>query len=331
MSSNVPRVFISATSRDLGSYRKAVSEILVTLGALPVVQDHFGPDYRSVVEMLREKVGGCDAAICLVGRHYGAEPQSRSGDQPRRSYTQLEYETAVELGKRVYVFVAAEDCALDNPSDEPDELRGLQLEYVKRVVATDTLWMPFRSLSHLTDQVRVMRFDPRSLAEGVTRQLVVLMRAELLDGPGEGGRARRGDVAWVREVVRPFQSSLQEVLDRCGGRLQAETDSAYEANFETADAAVNAALALHHGLDGVDWHGPAPGLRVGIHVGQIVRFGGADESRELQVGRAMDVCRRLTGMAAAGQTLLTRGAFDIAREYVRPAPSAGESGAAELR
>ncbi len=200
MSSKVPRVFISATTRDLGSYRKAVGEILVTLGALPVVQDHFGPDYRSVVEMLREKVGGCDAAICLVGRHYGAEPQIRAAGQPRRSYTQLEYETAVELGKRVYVFVAAEDCPPDNPADEPEELRGLQLEHVKRVVATDTLWMPFRSMAHLTDQVRVMRFDQRSLAEGVSRQLVVLMRIELVDGAGDGGSRRRGDEAWVREV-----------------------------------------------------------------------------------------------------------------------------------
>ena len=125
-------------------------------------------------------------------------------------------------------------------------------------------------------------------------------------------------------MVRPFQALIQDVLNRWGGRLQSETDSEYEVNFETADAAVNAALALHQGLHGVDWHGPAPGLRVGIHVGQIVRFGGADEARELQVGRAMDVCRRLTGMAAAGQTLLTRVAFDMrGNTSGRPRPRAG--------
>ncbi len=176
-----------------------------------------------------------------------------------------------------------------------------------------------------------MRFDAASLAEGVTRQLVVLMRAELLDGDGDGdaGRARRGDESWVRDVVRPFQDRLQEVLRRWDGTLQSETAAEFEMNFATADAAVNAALALHQGLYEAGRQGPAPGLRVGIHVGQIVRFGGTDESREIQVGRAMDVCRRLTGMAAAGQTLLTRGAFDVAREYVRQAPAAdGDAGAA---
>ena len=41
-------------------------------------------------------------------------------------------------------------------ADEPEELRGLQLEHVKRIVASDRIRMPFHSLEHLTDQVRVM-------------------------------------------------------------------------------------------------------------------------------------------------------------------------------
>jgi Domain of unknown function (DUF4062) len=74
MSNKVPRIFISATSRDLGSYRKAVSEVLLTLNALPVLQDHFAPDSRTAVEMVRGKIGECDAVICLVGPGYGKEP-----------------------------------------------------------------------------------------------------------------------------------------------------------------------------------------------------------------------------------------------------------------
>ena len=99
---DVPRVFISATSRDLGSYRRAVSDVLVTLNALPVHQDHFPPDYRTVMEMLRARIASCDAVICLVGSVYGQEPLTRAADQPRRSYTQMEYEIAVELNKPVF-------------------------------------------------------------------------------------------------------------------------------------------------------------------------------------------------------------------------------------
>ncbi len=326
--SRVPRVFISATSRDLGSYRRAVAEVLLKLEVMPIVQDHFAPDYRSVVEMLRAKVGECDAVICLVGPYYGREPRDRAADQPRRSYTQLEYEMAVELRKPVFVFTAAPDCPLDSPDDEPEELRGLQLEHIRRIAAVDRIRMSFRSPAHLTDQVRVMRFDPRSL-EGVTRQLVVLMRAELIDGGDEAGGQRPDEVTWVREVVQPFQARLQELLRRRGGTLQSETACAYEVNFATADAAVSAALELHQAPPGPGG-GPAPGVRAGIHVGQIVRFGGADDDREVQVGRAMELCRKLTAMAAPGQTLLTRVAFDVARESIRPAPSEGPGGSATL-
>ena len=83
-------------------------------------------------------------------------------------------------------------------------------------------------------------------------------------------------MAWVRDVVQPFHDLLQGVIDRWGGTLRAETSSEYEVNFETADAAVNAALALHDALRRHGWQGPAPGLRVGIHIGQIVQFGGVN-------------------------------------------------------
>jgi hypothetical protein len=212
---DAPHVFISATSRDLGSFRKAVSDILLTLGAHPVIQDHFTPDYHSVVEMLREKIGRCDAVICLVGGRYGYEPLKRDADQPRRSYTQLEYEIAVELGKPVFVFVVADDCTLDAVPDEPDELRGLQLEHLKRIIAGDRIRMLFHSLGHLTDQVRVMRFDPESLAQGVTTRLAVLLFAELIGA--ETVRGRKGELAWVRDVVQPFHDLLQESLTRWGG------------------------------------------------------------------------------------------------------------------
>jgi serine/threonine protein kinase/tetratricopeptide (TPR) repeat protein len=321
----IPRVFVSATTHDLGSFRKAVGEILVKLGALPVEQDHFTHDYRSVVAMLREKIGECDAAICLIGRRYENEPFNPDADQPRRSYTQLEYDIAVELDKPLFVFVAADGCALDAAPDEPDELRRLQLEHRKRIVASDRVPMQFHSLGHLTDQVRVLRFDAESLAKGVTSRLAVLMTAELIGV--EAVRERRGELAWVRDVVQPFHELLQESLTRWSGTLRAETSSAFEVNFETADAAVNAALALHDALRWHGWKGPAPGLRVGIHVGQVVQFGGVDESRVLQASHTIDQCRQLTRLAVAGQTLLTRTAFEIAREHVRQAPYSGKDGA----
>ena len=325
--SRVPRIFVSATSADLGLCRKAVADVLLTLGALPVVQDHFGPDYRSISEMLRDRIEGCDAVIRLVGRRYGQEPRERPADRPRRSYTQLEYEIAFELGKPIFLFLAADDCTFDQSPDEPEELFGLQLEHVKRIAAADRLYFHFHSLADVTDQVRVMRFDPRSLAQGVTRQILVVMRAELLDA----SRSRQPDEAWVRKAVLPFQSLLRSTLKSQGGELRSESPGEYEVNFKTADAAVITALELQQATHGPAWNHEAPGLRVGIHVGQIVQFTGADESHELQISRGLEVCRALTRAATAGQTLLSRMALDLARESIAHAPSSdAQPGVAEL-
>jgi hypothetical protein len=271
-----PRIFVSAASRELGSFRQAVADVLLKKDALPVIQEHFPPDHRSVVAMLEDRISQCSAVICLVGRSYGHEPLKRDEEEPRRSYTQLEYEIAVELRKPVFVFVATDDCTLDPAPDEPDELLGLQLEHLKRIVASDRIRMTFHSLGHLTDQVRVMRFDAESLAQGVTTRLAVLLTAELVDA--ESFRDSRGEAAWARDVLEPYHDLLKPILIRWKGALQSDSPTDCQVNFETADAAVNAALELHHALRVRNWGSTAPGLRIGIDVGQVVRYGSADDS-----------------------------------------------------
>ena len=66
--SEITTVFVSATTRDLGTCRQAVRDVLLGLGVHPVVQDDFSPDYRAIVEILRKKISECDAVICQIGR-----------------------------------------------------------------------------------------------------------------------------------------------------------------------------------------------------------------------------------------------------------------------
>ena len=143
--------------------------------------------------MLQDQSARATRSSAWSGAVTVMSPSSGMRDQPRRSYTQLEYEIAVELCKPVFVFVATEDCTLDATVYESDELHGLQLEHLKRIIAGDRIRMTFHSVGHLTDQVRVMRFDPESLA-GVTTRLAVLLSAELVDT--ESLRDRRGKAAW---------------------------------------------------------------------------------------------------------------------------------------
>ena len=74
----------------------------------------------------------------------------------------------------------------------------------------------------------------------------------------------------------------------------------YELNFETADAAVNAALDFHHALRLTTGRARPPACGWASTSGQVVRFGGSTTSRMFQVGQAMSVCRQSGRLARGG-------------------------------
>ena len=152
------RIFISAVSGEFRNFRRAVSDILLSKGIFPVVQEGFPTDYRAVRAMLEDHIRGCDAVICIVGFAYGSEPQSRPDGAPRRSYTQLEYDIAREMGKPVYVFLsdeAARPC--DSVPEEDEETRRLQLDHRAAVGGGDDVWHAFASVEDLAKKVAQIR------------------------------------------------------------------------------------------------------------------------------------------------------------------------------
>lgn len=131
----VPRIFVSSTSRDLGSYRELVCAELRKGECFPIVQEDFSSDPRKLSEFLNDRIRKADVVICLLGPRFGEGPDPQGG--PLRSYTQLEYETARELNKDIYVFLASPSCALDDTTPETEEKRRTQLEHVEKVQKRD--------------------------------------------------------------------------------------------------------------------------------------------------------------------------------------------------
>ncbi|MGQ0612235.1 MAG: DUF4062 domain-containing protein, partial [Planctomycetaceae bacterium] len=164
-----PEVFVSATSRDLGSCRRVVKEALLTLGCVPVEQSNFPPDARSVREMLRARLAGCPAVVHLAGVAFGAEPRERGAGEPRKSYTQLEYEIARELGKRVYVFVCEEGFPYDVHEPEDAERRALQRAHRERLQGGDALFEAVATPQELSARVHALQARVEELSRALAR------------------------------------------------------------------------------------------------------------------------------------------------------------------
>src|SRR5271168_5028083 len=143
------RVFISAVTRELGSVRKLVKKGLEDNDYHAVEQDNFPPDYRDLKDKLRQRIASCDAVVHIAGHCYGAEPQERPADAPRRSYTQLEYDIALELGKPVYVFLTGDKFPADPHEPEAAELQELQEAHRQRLASTGRDYNPTASTEQL--------------------------------------------------------------------------------------------------------------------------------------------------------------------------------------
>ena len=192
-SEGTTRVFISATSKDLGTVRELVEEALLTMDCMPIEQTNFPPDYRSVREMIEEKVAGYEAVIHIVGIRYGAEPDPSTLPEgaARRSYTQMEADIARKLEKKLYLFVCSEDFPYDQATAESEELQGLQRAYRAEIAKGEILRTEVKDREELGRKVRELQFELEKLKSEIGRNqrrvvlsLVVLLL--LLGGIGAG-------------------------------------------------------------------------------------------------------------------------------------------------
>jgi Domain of unknown function (DUF4062) len=147
------RLFCSVTPDS--PYRAAIQNALLTLNIFPIQQDNFALAYGQLTDMLRRLIGRCDAVIHLAGFYYGAEPPQRPVGKPRRSYTQIEYDVARELGKPIYLFLAKQDC----PTDEE---KSLQIAHRQVIRTCGDVYYWFATPEEVASRVRELRFPERN-------------------------------------------------------------------------------------------------------------------------------------------------------------------------
>jgi class 3 adenylate cyclase/serine/threonine protein kinase len=105
--------------------------------------------------------------------------------------------------------------------------------------------------------------------------------------------------------------------------------------FATASDAVRAALRFQYALQADPGFAPAGApaalrVRVGIHQGEVSTLDPDIHGKPKLIGPAADMAARLQSLALPSQVLVSRAAFNDARQYVREHPVCGESGARPL-
>lgn len=123
------QVFVSSTYEDLQEERKKVMEALLQMNCFPVGMEYFNASDSSQWEVIKSLIRECDYYVLIVAGRYGSI-EEESG----KSYTQKEFEYAIEQGVPVISFVHKKPELLSGIKLEDKEVNREKLELFKSCV-----------------------------------------------------------------------------------------------------------------------------------------------------------------------------------------------------
>ena len=120
-------------------------------------------------------------------------------------------------------------------------------------------------------------------------------------------------------LIEEHHSLVRQTLARFGGEEVERAGDSFLIVFGKPSDAARFALTLQHELQESAGSGPAIRDRIGIHLGETLTRavkGSALKPGDLS-GLQVDLCARIMSLAGAGQILLSRAAFDSARQVLK--------------
>jgi len=132
------QVFVSSTFSDLISERQAAVEAILTSGHIPAGMELFTSGDESQMEVIKQWIDESDIYLLILGGRYGSVELTS-----RKSYTQLEYEYAIQKSKPLFACVINEN-ALEKKvlksgsstleTDNPSQLKDFRKLVLSRMV-----------------------------------------------------------------------------------------------------------------------------------------------------------------------------------------------------
>src|SRR5205814_2172600 len=129
-----------------------------------------------------------------------------------------------------------------------------------------------------------------------------------------------------RLLTRHDELFRQSLRIAPSGKVLNETGDGFFVSFDTVGDALKFALRFQWLLRHEQWKTQPVRARMGVHLGEVTYLATGEGEKPRVVGLAADLAARVTSLAEGGQILLTRGAFDEARQSIREYPTTdGES------
>ena len=144
------QVFISSTYSDLMNERKQVLDILLMADCIPAGMENFVATDEEQFNVIKKVIDLCDYYILILGRRYGSVNETTG-----ISYTEMEYNYAIDKGIPVLVFALDDSIEIDDEKEEKDDIKRGKLAEFKSKAMRNRLASIWRDQSELMGKVAI--------------------------------------------------------------------------------------------------------------------------------------------------------------------------------
>lgn len=144
------QVFISSTYTDLIEERKKLQEILLMADCIPAGMEAFVATSDEQFNVIKKVIDLCDYYVLIVGGRYGSVNENTG-----LSYTEMEYDYAVDKNIPVLVFCLDESVRLSPEKAETDKVKIEKLALFRNKVMENRLASMWKDLSELAGKAAI--------------------------------------------------------------------------------------------------------------------------------------------------------------------------------
>lgn len=144
------QVFISSTYTDLAEERKKILDVLFMADCIPAGMEAFVAADTEQFEVIKKVIDLCDYYVLIIGKRYGSVHPDTG-----KSYTEMEYDYAIERGIPVLVFAIDDNVKLASDKIETDEDRKDKLKKFRTKAMTNRLASIWASTEDLTGKLAI--------------------------------------------------------------------------------------------------------------------------------------------------------------------------------
>lgn len=151
------QVFISSTYADLAEERKKILDVLFMADCISAGMEAFVAADTEQFEVIKKVIDLCDYYVLIIGKRYGSIHPDTG-----KSYTEMEYDYAIERGIPVLVFAIDENIQLASDKVETDKSKIEKLKMFRTKAMTNRLASIWATPEDLTGKLAISIMKART-------------------------------------------------------------------------------------------------------------------------------------------------------------------------